>query len=238
VGVSDARMDDDLVRDQIRYYEDRAATYEQCYFRRGPYDKGPAWNARWFAETEQLEAAARQADASGWVLELACGNGLWTRWLAPRAGHLTAVDASATMLARNAASVGDPSVEYVRADVFSWEPPPGARYDLIAFGFFLSHVPPAHVERFWARLRAWLAPEGTVFLCDDAWGPDRPRSGDRVQGGPNHAHVRRLDDTAYKIVKVFYRPDELVDRLRALGWDAAIRSTGEHFLFGTARPVA
>lgn len=227
--------DDDLLVEQIRYYEDRAPIYEKLYFREGSYDLGDEANPRWFAETAQLEAAVEALDASGSVLELACGNGLWTRLLAPRAGQLTAVDSSPTMLARNRAWVGDPSVAYVEADLFDWEPPRGARYDLIAFGFFLSHVPPERFVAFWDRLRRWLAPGGVVFFCDDCWSPDRPRSGDRVPHGPEHAHIRRLGDETYAIVKVFYRPLELVADIDAAGWDAEVRSTGEHFLHGTAR---
>jgi SAM-dependent methyltransferase len=225
--------DDDLLAEQIRYYEDRAPTYEDLYFRRGAYDLGPEGNAGWFEETTRLEASLRALDLGGDVLELGCGNGLWTRWLAPRARTLVAVDASPTMLARNRDLVGDPRVAYVEADIFSWEP--GTRFDLIAFGFFLSHVPPARFTAFWASLERWLAPRGVVWFADECWAPDRPRSSHRAEGGPTYAHVRRLDDREYTIVKLFYRPEELEGRLAELGWYAKVATTGEHFLIGTAR---
>jgi SAM-dependent methyltransferase len=228
--------DDDRLAEQIRYYEDRAPTYEDLYFRRGAYDLGPEGNAAWFAETARLEASLQAQELEGDVLELGCGNGLWTRWIAPRARTLLAVDASSTMLARNRAWVADPSVDYVEADVFAWTPPGGRRFDVIAFGFFLSHVPPSRVEGFWGKLARWLAPGGVAWFADDCWAPDRPRSSRAVDGAPGHAHLRRLGDREYQIVKVFYRPDELEQQLVGMGWDAQVTGTGEHFLVGTARP--
>jgi hypothetical protein len=74
-------------------------------------------------------------------------------------------------------------------------------------------------------------------MVDDAAGPGRPYSGDVVEDGPSFAHRRHLaDGREYTIVKRFYEPDELVAALDAVGWDADIGASGEHFLYGTARP--
>ncbi len=43
---------------------------------------------------------------------------------------------------------------------------------------------------------------------------------------------------AYRIVKVYYEPDELVARLRAMGWRAEVGATGRSFLLGWATPPA
>jgi GNAT superfamily N-acetyltransferase len=106
------RSDEDLVRSQIEYYDDRAPVYEDLWFRRGTHDRGPWVNEQWFAETVIVEADIASVDASGDVLELACGSGLWTRFLAPRARRLVAVDASPRMLDLNRSHVADPHVDY------------------------------------------------------------------------------------------------------------------------------
>jgi demethylmenaquinone methyltransferase/2-methoxy-6-polyprenyl-1,4-benzoquinol methylase len=228
--------DDDLLTDQIRYYDDRAPIYEQLYFREGAYAvDDPAWTVNWERETGELETFVRALPASTSVLELACGNGLWTRFLAPRATRIVAVDASARMLARNRAWVGDDRVRYVQADLFGWDA--GQTFELIFAGFFASHVPPGRWQPFWTKVRRWLAPGGTLAFVDDCWGPDRPRSSDRVPDGPEHAHVRRLDGEAYTIVKRFFRPNELETAFDEIGWRASVDSTGEHFLYGTATPA-
>lgn len=228
------RSDDELLRTQMTYYDDQADGYEDQWFRRGAHDGGAEDNARWFEETAVVEAMVADLDASGDVLDLAAGSGVWTRLLAPRAQRLVAVDASRRMLAQNRAHYGESHVEYVRADVFSWDT--DDRFDLIVMGFFVSHVPPARFEELWARLRTWLRPAGCVWLVDERWQSGFPRAGGRSLGGPSHAHRRRLGGRHYTIVKLFYTPEEITAKLDALGWDADMRGTGERFYAGTARP--
>jgi SAM-dependent methyltransferase len=228
-------QDDRLVAEQIRYYDDRASEYEDLWFRRGWYDMGREFNDGWFRETALVETAVDAFDASGRVLELACGSGIWTRRLAPRARRLVAVDSSPRMIELNRGRFGASNVEYVHADVFAWEP--DERFDAAMTGFFVSHIPPDRFARFWERLAAWLEPDGALFLVEDAVGPDRPYTGDVVADGPAFAHRRRLaDGREYTIVKRFFSPEELTHTLDALGWDADIRASGEHLVFGTARP--
>ena len=229
-----------ILREQHRYYEDRAPEYDDVWYRRGIYDLGPGGNERWFEETAKLEAAVDDLDISGSVLELACGTGLFTRHLAPRAGRLVAVDAAASALAINRARVDDPRVEYVHADLYGWVPADDTRFDTIFFAFLVSHILPEHFGAFWERLDRWLAPGGSVFFCDDVAGPNRRRSdpGEPATDGPDWAHRRRLSDgSEYTIVKILYRPEEFRERLRSLGWDADVRTTGDEFFYGVARPV-
>ncbi len=234
--ATDGDADADLLSEQIRYYEARAPIYEQLYFRQGAYAvDDEAWTRNWERETGELEAFVASLPAEGSVLELACGNGLWTRFLAPRASGMVAVDSSPTMIARNRDWIQDDRVAYIEADLFGWDT--NDRFDLIFGGFFLSHIPPDPWASFWSKVRGWLAPAGTIAFVDDCWAPDRPRSSDRVENGPDHAHVRRLDDAAYTIVKRFFRPEELEAEFAQIGLAADVASTGEHFLFGTAPSV-
>ena len=229
----DHDTDTELLAEQQRYYEARAPIYDQLYLRQGRYAVDDAsWTANWHRETGELERFVQGLPADGAVLELAPGTGLWTRFLAPQARSLVAVDGSPAMLARNQALRDGDGIRSVEADLFAWEQ--DERFDLIFTGFFLSHIPPGRWAAFWEKVAAWLAPSGTLAFVDDSWGPDRPRSSDRVEGGPDHAHIRRLDDDAYTIVKRFFRPEELEAAFGEVGLHAEVHSTGEHFLFGTA----
>ena len=138
------------------------------------------------------------------------------------------------MLELNRLEVADPHVDYRLADLFSWDT--AERFDLIVAGFFVSHVPPSRFLNFWAKVARWLGPGGVVWLVDDARPLGAPPADTASVGGPLHAHRRVIDDRQYTIVKLFYRPDLLTARLDELGWDAALRATGEHLLVGTARP--
>ena len=229
-----------ILREQHRYYEDRAPEYDDVWYRRGIYDLGPAGNERWLEETGKLEAAVDDLDVSGAVLELACGTGLFTRHLAPRARRMVAVDAAASALAINRERVADPRVEYVHADLYGWAPSDGIRFDTIFFAFLVSHILPERFRAFWDRLGGWLAPGGSVFFCDDVAGagPRPSDPGEPVIDGPDFAHRRRLSDgREYTIVKILYGPDEFREMLAELGWDADVRTTGEEFFYGVARPM-
>ena len=228
-----------VLQEQLGYYEARAPEYEDVWYRRGRYDLGPVGNARWFSETARLESVVDSLVLDGDVLELACGTGIFTRRLAPRAGNLFAIDGSAAALAINARSVADPSIRYLQADIFRWEPPPGRRFDHIFFAFFLSHVPPHLFEDLWERLHRWLAPGGWVTFCDDAPGvEDRPSNpGEGIADAPHWAHRRRLHDgREFTIVKLCHAPEQLTRWLTTHRWDVHVGSTGDEFIYGTAAP--
>jgi demethylmenaquinone methyltransferase/2-methoxy-6-polyprenyl-1,4-benzoquinol methylase len=230
--------DEGLLEEQRRYYQDRAPEYDDLWYRRGVYDLGAEGNARWFEETARLEAALDAFDARGDVLELACGTGLFTRHLVRNTRSVLAVDAVPAVLRINRERVTDPRVTYEQADIFEWSPPAGATFDEIAFSFFISHVPPGRFDAFWANVRSWLKPEGRVFCCDDLPGPVRPELEEAPPEGPHSSFRRRLvDGREYSIVKVFYTPGELTERLSALGWTVEVGTTGERFFHAVARPT-
>jgi trans-aconitate methyltransferase len=54
-------------------------------------------------------------------------------------GRITAVDSSPEVLAINQERVGKGKVDYIQADLFSWQPT--SQYDVVFFSFGLSHVP-------------------------------------------------------------------------------------------------
>ena len=113
---------DQLLQEQIVYYQARAGEYDEWFLRQGRYDRGPDLNARWFAEVGQVRATLERFRPAGRVLELACGTGLWTQVLAGYPTSLTAVDASAEVLALNQARLPLGRVRYLQVDLFHWQP--------------------------------------------------------------------------------------------------------------------
>lgn len=231
---------DEILADQIAYYRARAGEYDQWWFRTGRYDRGPEQNARWHADTAVVEAALETwlaARRLRTALELACGTGLFTRHLAPRVEHLTAVDASPEVLAINRARVAADNVEYVHADLFSWTPT--QRYDAVFFSFWLSHVPRDRFEPFWKAVAAALNADGAAYLIDSAF--DRTSTArDHVLPEQDAGIVaRRLNDgREFRIVKLFYEPAALAARLGELGWSAVLHRTANYFIHGHAQRLA
>jgi demethylmenaquinone methyltransferase/2-methoxy-6-polyprenyl-1,4-benzoquinol methylase len=226
-----------ILHQQIEYYRARAGEYDQWWFRTGRYDRGPEFNARWNAEVETVERAL-----GGWLvarrprtaLELACGTGLFTRRLAPRVGELTAIDASPEVIAINRGRVAADNVEYVEADLFSWRPE--RHYDAVFFSFWLSHVPAERFAAFWDTVAAALAPGGEAYLIDSVFDTTSTAKDHVLPARDAGVVTRKLNDgREFRIVKFFYRPDELAAKLSALGWRAAIGQTQNYFIHGHAR---
>jgi SAM-dependent methyltransferase len=147
-----------------------------------------------------LGAVIDELSPAGDVLELACGTGYFTAEIVRHARSVTAVDASPRMLAINERRVANPRVMYVNADIFAWQP--DRAYDTVFFGAWLSHVPPAAFDDFWALAHTCLAPNGRVAVVDE---DDRAAGlDDRYSLNGVPAARRRLSDgREFEIVKVF-----------------------------------
>lgn len=230
-------MHDELLRQQIDYYRARAGEYDEWFLRQGRYDHGAEANDRWFAEVAQVTEALDAFAPTGDVLELACGTGLWTQHLVRYGGRVTAVDAAPEVIAINRQRLGpDAPVEYIQADLFSWRP--SRQYDVVFFSFWLSHVPPERFDAFWDLVRSALRPRGRVFFVDSLYIESSTARDHTLEGDDATAVTRRLNGgETFRIVKVFYRPDELEARLKAHGWEIAVESTPSYFLYGFGNPA-
>ena len=175
----------------------------------------------------ELSEALDAFRPTGSVLELACGPGTWTSRLLRHAADVTAVDASPEMLALASARVGDERVRFVSADLFRWRP--DRRYDVVFFGFWLSHVPAERFASFWSLVADCLKPDGRVFFVDDGY-----RTADELIEGERSSTIQRrlTDGTAYRIVKVPHRPAALERRLERIGWHITVHSTSGPFSWG------
>jgi SAM-dependent methyltransferase len=232
-------VDDELLEGQLAYYRARAGEYDEWFLRKGRHDRGPEWNRRWFSELEQVHGELDRFGPKGEVLELACGTGLWTVELARHATCITAVDASPEVLAINRARLREAGtgvpVRYVLADLFDWSPE--VTYDVIFFGFWLSHVPPGRFAAFWELVGSALRPGGRAFFVDSL-GPESSAEKRRLGWTPrDYTMLRQLKDgREYWIVKVFYDPSGLQARLEEMGWRFSVRTTENHLLYGFGEP--
>ncbi len=224
---------DDPDRTMVEYYEGRAPEYDDWYLRRGRYARGAIHDAAWNAE---LDAAGRWLDAlpiSGEIVELAAGTGWWSPLLASK-GELSMYDAAAAPLERARERL---LAHRLRAHLHvrdAWAPP-DRPVDALFAGFWLSHVSRERLGAFLDLARGWLKAGGRFAFIDSL--PD-PASGAADHPTPaGDRSVRRLDDgREFSIVKVYYRPEELMTALVAAGFDEVeVTTTGRFFLVGTAR---
>lgn len=203
---------DSPLAEQVAYYRARAAEYDAT----SPVPR------------EELVQALEAFAPRGRVLELACGTGQWTATLAKHASELTAIDSSPEMLAIASDRVQDDRVRFVCADVFAWQP--DGRYDAVFFSAWLSHVPPQRFDHFWALVAECVGQTGRVFFIDEL--PAVEAHEQVIPGAVAPAVERPLTGGArYRTVKVFYEPDELEERLAALGWKVGVHRVGWRFFY-------
>jgi SAM-dependent methyltransferase len=208
----------DLLGEQKRYYAERAPEYDDWWYRRGRYTRDPERERLWLLDVAELEERLRAFAPAGDVLELAAGTGIWTRRLVPTAARVVALDANAETLALNTQAA-----ELIVADLFEWRPP--QEFDVVFFSFWLSHVPEERFDEFWALVRSALRPDGRVFLIDS--GPPEVAAEGELQ------RRQLADGREFTIVKRFWQPDELAERVSALGFGLDLRLTGNGlFLHG------
>lgn len=212
----------ELIDEQIGYYRARAAEYDATSTPEDdPFE----------ADTNRIRDALRAFAPRGLVLELAAGTGQWTGLLAEYADELLVTDASNEMLELNRARVGERrNVRYHLADALSLRS--GRTYDIVFFGFFLSHVPRGRFDGFWASLAGLLAPGGRIIFVDE--GPHREWREDWIDRDAGIVRRPLTDGSVHRAVKVLWRPEDLSRRLGELGWDASVTSSGP-FYWGSAR---
>ena len=95
-------------------------------------------------------------------LEIGCGTGKNTVWLAQKAAHVTAVDLSEEMLVRAKAKVSDAHVAFKKADILqNWSFIEHA-YDLVTFSLVLEHI--EYLAPIFKKAADALQPGGYLYL--------------------------------------------------------------------------
>jgi demethylmenaquinone methyltransferase/2-methoxy-6-polyprenyl-1,4-benzoquinol methylase len=218
-----------LLDEQLSYYRARAPEYTETALIDLP--AGELANAR-----DAIFSALDAFHPRGDVLELACGPGTWTTELLKTADSVTAVDGAPEMLRLAEAATHDQRVRFVHANVFTWEP--DRQYDVVFFGFWLSHVPLERFEPFWSMVARCLRPGGRVAFVDDAYRTPE----ELIDDEPSSVIRRELKDgTRFRAIKVAHTAADLERRLLDLGWEIRVREMGGPFFWGSGgrtEPVA
>jgi demethylmenaquinone methyltransferase/2-methoxy-6-polyprenyl-1,4-benzoquinol methylase len=159
----------------------------------------------------------------------------------PDVEHITAIDAAEEALAIARTKVDSARATLVHANVFQWTPP--VQFDVVAFGFWLSHVPERRFEAFWRLVRDSLRPGGRVFFTDNAVPVELAAAADdrHIETPGSRTWLERgvsertlADGRRFRIVKRTWTPESLEAQLTELGWTASVTEHQELFLHGEA----
>jgi|ERR1043166_2781864 SAM-dependent methyltransferase len=196
------------------YYSRRAPDYEKIWHREDPIRQG---------EQREIVSALRQIFKDRKVIEVACGTGYWTQFLAESAREILAVDISDEMLALARGKHFPPRVRMQRADAYELDSIQGNDFDGGLANFWISHVPKARLPEFLDGFHARLTRGAVVFMADNVYvegvgGPLVARP-----GVEDTFKLRALGDgSTHEVLKNYFTADELRNIFAPRGRDFEI----------------
>lgn len=201
------------------YYAARAPEYDRIYAK--PERQ---------ADLRAIEQWVRAKFAGAGVLEIACGTGYWTQFIAPVARQVVALDASPEVLALARARVPGGNVEFEVGDAYAL--PRRARLDAAFAGFWFSHVPRARQHEFLSGVNAALPVGARIVMLDNRYveGSSTPVTEHDADG--NGYQVRKLDDgSTHRVLKNFPAESELHALIADFGESAAFTAWEYYWAF-------
>jgi demethylmenaquinone methyltransferase/2-methoxy-6-polyprenyl-1,4-benzoquinol methylase len=207
-------------RDLVDYYSRRAAEYERVYDKP---ERQP--------DLERLRRELPPRFAGRTVLEIGCGTGYWTRGLATTARHVTAVDASAEVLAiARRKPIPPDRVTFLEADAFLL-PAPLSCFDAIFAGFFWSHVPRRSLPAWLEGLAGRAIPGGELVFLDNRYVEGSSTPIDLVDAAGDSWQVRvTADRSRQRVLKNFPTAGELEAALGLVGDEVRVETLPYYWL--------
>jgi len=202
------------------YYALRANEYDRVYLK--PERQ---------ADLRQIEQWLPPVLAGATVLEVACGTGYWTQYIAPAAKRVYAFDINEPVLeiAREK-RIPAGKATFFKGDAVSLDNvPPGCNGAFA--GFWWSHVKKRDLAQFVATLATRLEPGSVVAILDNSWahGSSTPISRKDAEG--NTYQVRTLaNGDAFEVLKNYPTTDELADAVRGVAREAHLEALQYYWL--------
>lgn len=195
------------------YYAARASEYDEVY--RKPERQ---------ADLREIEQWLPTHFAGRHVLEVACGTGYWTQFIAPVASAITAIDASPETLEIARKRVPDDKVEFLVADAYAL-PKRDEKFDAAFAGFWFSHVPRERQVEFLSHLNAKLKPGARVVILDNRYVEGSSSPIIEQDSAGNTFQTRTLaNGTTHHVLKNFPSESELHLLIKDVGNNIVIKN--------------
>lgn len=202
------------------YYAARASEYDRIY-QKPERQPDLAALKKWLP--------GQFADAR--LLEVACGTGYWTQFIAPVAAEIVAVDTSVETMDIARSRVPANKVKFIVGDAYRL-PTDQGMFNAGFAGFWFSHVPRTRQREFLVGLGARLRPGAKVILIDNLYviGSSQPIFETDAEG--NTYQMRVLDDgSTHRVLKNFTTESDLLLLLAGLGKEARFTRFGHFWAF-------
>jgi ubiquinone/menaquinone biosynthesis C-methylase UbiE len=189
-----------------KYYAARAPEYDEVY--RKPERQ---------QDLRAIEHWLPPLFTGATVLEVACGTGYWTSFIAQTARRILAVDAAPETMRLAQDRVTADKVTFVTGDAYQL-PTHLGRFSAAFAGFWFSHVPRSRRIAFLRGVHAVLEPGAKFVLLDNRYieGSSTPIAESDAEG--NTYQTRTLKDgSTHRVLKNFPSEDELQSMIAGLG---------------------
>lgn len=188
------------------YYATRAPEYDTIYAKpERQYD------------LRAIEGWLPPLFANATMLEVACGTGYWTQFIAPAAAHVVAIDASSETMGVARGRVPEDKVKFLVGDAYNL-PPNLGQFSAAFAGFWFSHVPKERRREFLHGLNALLIPGAKVVLLDNLYvkGSSSPIIETDTDGNTYQERTLK-DQSTHRVLKNFPSEAELQSSISDLG---------------------
>jgi 2-polyprenyl-3-methyl-5-hydroxy-6-metoxy-1,4-benzoquinol methylase len=151
------------------------------------------------------------------LLEIACGTGYWTQFIAPLAANIVALDAAVETIDIAKTRVPREKVQFLVADAYLI-PQNISVFDAVFAGFWFSHIPKSRRKEFLVGVSSHLRPGAKIVFVDNRYveGSNHPISECDDEG--NTYQTRKLaDGTTHRVLKNFPTESELMEMLDETG---------------------
>lgn len=183
------------------YYSERAKEYEKIYFRDDPIRQ---------QELSEIKNVLEKNFNNKQVLEVACGTGFWTQFVAKVVTHITAIDYSNEVLdIARGKGISLDKVLFSQGDAYKLNKIPGEFNGGFA-NFWFSHIPKEKVSDFLTTFNARFDKGSKVFMADNVYLDSVGGTLVEKEYDENTYKVRLLENgQKFEVLKNYYDKKEL-----------------------------
>jgi len=152
------------------------------------------------------------------ILEIACGNGYWTKYIASFSKSIHATDINEECISIAKSNMLLKSVTFDIQDALNIKIT--QQYDAIFGGFIISHIEKEKLQDFFASIHKAIKPHGKVMLIDNRCIPENNMEID-FESSDGNSYQKRIsvDGKEYWIVKNFPEYSDLKSMLEKVAYD-------------------
>jgi SAM-dependent methyltransferase len=193
----------------IQYYAQRALEYEKIYNKSERQE-----------DLIKLKEVLSKLFGGKEVLEVACGTGYWTQFIAKSAKSILATDINSELLEiAQQKDYGSCQVQFTKSDAYFLDNI-SCQYTGGFHGFWWSHISIQQIDSFLRTFHSKLLPDAIIVIIDNIYieGNSTPISRNDVNG--NTYQLRKLrDGTQHEILKNYPSLSQINDRLQPFAYN-------------------